>query len=98
MFFSMLNVCGLGLQVLQISGSPTSDPKMDDYMFKSYVTECKCVQEATSYLEIFNYSVSAPFLCSGARPEPVRGRRGPSDDNVEAKAAAKEQDVVMARS
>ncbi|KAL2134236.1 hypothetical protein VTI74DRAFT_741 [Chaetomium olivicolor] len=29
---------------------------MDDYMFRSYVRECKCVQEATSYLEIFNYS------------------------------------------
>lgn len=31
---------------------------MDDYMFRSYVTEFKCVQEETSYLEIFNYSVS----------------------------------------
>ncbi|KAK3322432.1 hypothetical protein B0H66DRAFT_495321 [Apodospora peruviana] len=29
---------------------------MDDYMFKQYVKECKCVVEATSYLEIFNYS------------------------------------------
>ncbi|EAQ89218.1 hypothetical protein CHGG_05837 [Chaetomium globosum CBS 148.51] len=29
---------------------------MDDYMFRSYVTEFKCVQEETSYLEIFNYS------------------------------------------
>ncbi|KAH6850236.1 hypothetical protein B0I37DRAFT_413649 [Chaetomium sp. MPI-CAGE-AT-0009] len=29
---------------------------MDDYMFKTYVAECKCVQEETSYLEIFNYS------------------------------------------
>ncbi|KAK4123725.1 hypothetical protein N657DRAFT_645313 [Parathielavia appendiculata] len=29
---------------------------MDDYMFRSYVTECKCVQEETQYLEIFNYS------------------------------------------
>lgn len=38
---------------------------MDDYMFRSYVTQCTCVQEATSYLEIFNYSVSCPvFLTS----------------------------------
>ncbi|KAL2257826.1 hypothetical protein VTK26DRAFT_9120 [Humicola hyalothermophila] len=29
---------------------------MDDYMFRSYMTGCVCVQEATSYLEIFNYS------------------------------------------
>ncbi|KAH6627884.1 hypothetical protein F5144DRAFT_287443 [Chaetomium tenue] len=29
---------------------------MDDYMFRSYVTDFKCVQEETSYLEIFNYS------------------------------------------
>jgi hypothetical protein len=33
---------------------------MDDYMFRSYVAECKCVQEETQYLEIFNYSVSGP--------------------------------------
>jgi hypothetical protein len=31
---------------------------MDDYMFQTYVAECKCVREETSYLEIFNYSVS----------------------------------------
>lgn len=36
---------------------------MDDYMFRDYVTECKCVEEATSYLEIFNYTVSFhPFF------------------------------------
>ncbi|KAK3375181.1 hypothetical protein B0H63DRAFT_269835 [Podospora didyma] len=29
---------------------------MDDYMFRTYVKDCKCVTEATSYLEIFNYS------------------------------------------
>ncbi|KAK0748624.1 hypothetical protein B0T21DRAFT_389452 [Apiosordaria backusii] len=29
---------------------------MDDYMFKTYVAECKVAQEATSYLEIFNYT------------------------------------------
>ncbi|KAK3357491.1 hypothetical protein B0T25DRAFT_539342 [Lasiosphaeria hispida] len=29
---------------------------MDDYMFRTYVTDCKCVTEATSYLEILNYS------------------------------------------
>ena len=31
---------------------------MDDYMFRSYVKDCTCVTEATSYLEILNYSVS----------------------------------------
>jgi len=31
---------------------------MDDYMFQAYVADCKCVTEQTSYLEIFNYSVS----------------------------------------
>jgi hypothetical protein len=35
---------------------------MDDYMFRSYVTQCTCVQEATSYLEVFNYSVSCPVF------------------------------------
>ncbi|KAK0621309.1 hypothetical protein B0T17DRAFT_283929 [Bombardia bombarda] len=29
---------------------------MDDYMFCSYVEDCKCVAEPTSYLEILNYS------------------------------------------
>ncbi|KAM7223811.1 hypothetical protein V8F06_000827 [Rhypophila decipiens] len=29
---------------------------MDDYMFQQYVQDCKCVEEATSYLEIYNYS------------------------------------------
>lgn len=31
---------------------------MDDYMFRSYVKDCKTVTEATSYLEILNYDVS----------------------------------------
>jgi len=31
---------------------------MDDYMFKANVDRCKHVSEATSYLEIFVYSVS----------------------------------------
>lgn len=31
-------------------------------MFQQYVEECKCVEEATSYLEIYNYSVSFSFL------------------------------------
>ncbi|PNY27947.1 Uncharacterized protein TCAP_02130 [Tolypocladium capitatum] len=30
--------------------------EMDDYMFRFYVDECRVVDEATSYLEIFNYS------------------------------------------
>ncbi|KAF4506699.1 hypothetical protein G6O67_006754 [Ophiocordyceps sinensis] len=29
---------------------------MDDYMFRHYVDECRVVDEATSYVEIFNYS------------------------------------------
>ncbi|KAM4060193.1 corA-like Mg2+ transporter protein [Hirsutella rhossiliensis] len=29
---------------------------MDDYMFRHYVDECRVVEEATSYVEIFNYS------------------------------------------
>jgi hypothetical protein len=31
---------------------------MDDYLFRHHVNECRPVSEATSYLEIFNYSVS----------------------------------------
>lgn len=38
--------------------------KMDDYMFKANVDRCKHVQEATTYLEIFTYSVSVSFLGS----------------------------------
>jgi hypothetical protein len=30
---------------------------MDDYMFKTYVDMCRYVPEATTYLEIFSYSV-----------------------------------------
>ncbi|RCI14799.1 hypothetical protein L249_6472 [Ophiocordyceps polyrhachis-furcata BCC 54312] len=29
---------------------------MDDYMFRHYVGECRVVEEATSYLELLNYS------------------------------------------
>ncbi|KAK2592486.1 hypothetical protein QQS21_009831 [Conoideocrella luteorostrata] len=29
---------------------------MDDYMFRYYVDECRTVEEATNYMEIFNYS------------------------------------------
>lgn len=35
----------------------TIDFEMDDYMFRQYVDECRVVDEATSYVEIFNYSV-----------------------------------------
>lgn len=34
---------------------------MDEYMFKFFLDECRVVDERTSYVEIFNYSVS--FLC-----------------------------------
>jgi hypothetical protein len=30
---------------------------MDDYMFRFYVNDCRQVTEATSYVEILNYSV-----------------------------------------
>lgn len=30
---------------------------MDDYMFRYYIDECRVVEEATTYIEIFNYSV-----------------------------------------
>lgn len=31
---------------------------MDDYMFQYFVGECREVREATSYLEVLNYTVS----------------------------------------
>lgn len=34
---------------------------MDDYLFDMNVKNSKYVQEATTYLEIFNYSVSVPL-------------------------------------
>ncbi|KAH6624947.1 hypothetical protein B0J18DRAFT_466127 [Chaetomium sp. MPI-SDFR-AT-0129] len=40
---------------------------MDDYMFRSYVAECKCVKEDTSYLEIFNYSDPSYNTCEEHR-------------------------------
>lgn len=39
-------------------------PKMDDYMFKFFVDECRVVEEKTSYIEIFNYSVSCILALS----------------------------------
>ncbi|KJZ74094.1 hypothetical protein HIM_06543 [Hirsutella minnesotensis 3608] len=41
---------------LRIGGPPRNSTDMDDYMFRHYVDECRVVDEATSYLEIFNYS------------------------------------------
>jgi hypothetical protein len=35
---------------------------MDDYMFKANVDRCKHVVEATTYLEIFSYSVGAQLI------------------------------------
>lgn len=37
---------------------PPVEVTMDDYFFKEYVSACRNVVESTSYLEIFNYSVS----------------------------------------
>ena len=50
-------------------GVPRQDPenkrpKMDDYMFKFFVDECRVVEEKTSYIEIFNYSVSCILALS----------------------------------
>lgn len=42
--------------------------KMDDYMFKYFVDECRVVEEKTSYIEIFNYSVSS-ILARGISSE-----------------------------
>lgn len=38
---------------------------MDDYFFQNHVRACKNVAEATSYLEIFNYSVRCRPLLGG---------------------------------
>lgn len=35
-----------------------AEPTMDDYFFQDFVRACRNVVEPTSYLEIFNYSVS----------------------------------------
>lgn len=37
----------------------TTNLTMDDYFFQHYVRACRNVSEATSYLEIFNYSDSS---------------------------------------
>lgn len=45
---------------------------MEDYLFRHFVDECRVVHEATSYLEIFNYSVGG--LLTHFHPPPmVRG-------------------------
>jgi len=44
---------------------------MDDYMFSIHVNGCKYVQELTTYLEIFNYSVSPVQLVQGCSPYEV---------------------------
>lgn len=40
--------------------------EMDDYMFNAHVNGCKYVHEATTYLEIFNYSVRLELQVAGA--------------------------------
>lgn len=40
---------------------------MDDYFFQDFVRGCRNVVEATSYLEIFNYSVCAAAVFRRAR-------------------------------
>lgn len=50
------------------SGSTIID--MDDYFFQNYVQACKNVVEATSYLEIFNYSVRGLLQLPQPPPPP----------------------------
>jgi hypothetical protein len=47
----------------RLEGNDRRQATMDDYMFQSYVKDCKCVTEATSYLEILNYSVRKLRVC-----------------------------------
>ncbi len=46
---------------------------MDDYMFRQHVEGCKNVIEATSYLEILNYTVSFAKLLPRSSYAPVDG-------------------------
>lgn len=36
---------------------PPLSVSMDDYMFRQHIEDCQTVEEKTTYLEIFNYSV-----------------------------------------
>lgn len=47
---------------------------MDDYMFRQHVEGCKNVIEATSYLEILNYTVSFAKLLRRSFFAPGRWR------------------------
>lgn len=49
---------------------------MDDYMFKFFVDECRVVEEKTSYVEIFNYSVSAGDVYTAVFRDGVAFLRG----------------------
>jgi hypothetical protein len=66
---------------------------MDDYMFRSYVTECKCVQEETQYLEIFNYSVSFPEV--SAHRTVVKQARGSLEMAAEVASPSPSGHTVM---
>lgn len=50
------------------------DDIMDDYMFHSHVNECRVVHEATSYVEIFNYTVRL------GEPQSLAAQRDQSDE------------------
>lgn len=53
--------------------------KMEEYMFREFLDECREVTEKTSYLEIFNYSVSGRekgrWRERGGGPEPEASAR-----------------------
>lgn len=51
---------------------------MDDYFFQNHVRACRNVPEATSYLEIFNYSVRRrPLVSPFALSQPPSSPRPP---------------------
>ena len=57
---------------------------MDDYFFQDYVRACRNVTEATSYLEIFNYSVSVAVAVEVAGPAGRRcGGKGGDDGDAD---------------
>lgn len=54
------------------AAAPAPEATMDDYFFKDFVRGCRNVVESTSYLEIFNYSVSMFFDPMGVKWEKER--------------------------
>ena len=59
--FSALVVGSALTEVLDRCRAKRKQARMDDYMFKVHLDECRTVDEATSYVEIFNYTVSGVY-------------------------------------